>query len=284
MKTAKTQRKCLPLHVKAKIIEELSRGCSVTSVAKKYNIAKSTVCSIKNKKLKINDRVANALKPTTQCTLKTGEFPKLERKLYQWFISQRERNVPISGEIIKQKALDLKTKLKITKFNASSGWLQRFKKRYGIRFLKITGEKLSAQPESVDPFLKKLLDTIQEFGLNEQQIYNADETGLYWQLLPDKTYVSIKEKTAPGMKTAKQRITFLGCTNASGLHKLKPLVIGRAKNPRCFKNFYNPLIYTHTKNAWMTADIFRNWFFQHFVPEVSCKKFDFNFIVLLLCT
>ena len=91
MKTTKIQRKCLPLHVKAKIIEELSRGCSVTSLAKKYDIAKSTVSSIKNKKLKINDG------PTKQCTLKTGEFPKLERKLDQWFISQRERNVPISG-------------------------------------------------------------------------------------------------------------------------------------------------------------------------------------------
>ncbi|KAK9880168.1 hypothetical protein WA026_010040 [Henosepilachna vigintioctopunctata] len=159
--------------------------------------------------------------------------------------------------------------MNIANFNASDGWLQRFKTRFGIRFLKITGEKLSSQPELVDPFKQRLMQLIQELNLNENQLYNADETGLFWQLLPEKTYVSMSEKTAPGMKTAKQRVTILGCTNASGLHKLTPLVIGKAKSPRCFKNFVNPLIYRHSKNAWMTGEIFKNWFFKQFVPEVS---------------
>jgi hypothetical protein len=44
------------------------------------------------------------------------------------------------------------------------------------------------------------------------------------------------EKTAPGRKTEKQRITFLACTNSIGNHKVKPLVIGKAKTPRAFKN------------------------------------------------
>jgi hypothetical protein len=87
--------------------------------------------------------------------------------------------------------------------------------------------------------------------------------------LPGKTYVALAEKTASGLKMAKQRIRFLGCSNASGLHKLKPLVIGKAKNLRCFKNFNNPIVYTHSKNAWMSAEIFKNCFFQQFVPEVS---------------
>lgn len=176
--------------------------------------------------------------------------------------------MPISGNMLKQKALSLSTDLNIGSFNASSGWLQRFKIRYGIRFLKVTGEKLSAQPELVDPFKEKLMQVIEEFSLTQHQLYNADETGLYWQLLPDKTYVALAEKTAPGIKISKRRITFLGCTNASGSHKLKPLIIGKAKKPRCFKNFYNPLVYRNTKNAWMTAELFKNWFFQQFVPEV----------------
>lgn len=71
------------------------------------------------------------------------------------------------------------------------------------------------------------------------------------------------------MKTAKQKITILGCTNALGTHKFTPLVIGKAKNPSCFKNFVNPLFYRHTKNAWMTGEIFKNWFFQQFVVHTS---------------
>lgn len=38
---------------------------------------------------------------------------------------------------------------------------------------------------------------------------------------------------------------------------------------RCFQNFRNPVIYKSTKKAWMTDEIFKTWFFQHFVPEVS---------------
>lgn len=260
--------RCLSLHEKAQVLEDINKGLNVTLLAKKYGIAKSTVCSIKNKKTQILERVSNTFKLTKKCTLKKAELPEMEIQLYKWFLAQRERNMPVSGEMIKQKALNLCASLNISDFKASDGWLQRFKERYGVRFLKITGEKLSSQPELIAPFKERLKRVIRDHGLNEHQIYNADETGLYWRLLPDKTYVSLAEKTASGMKISKQRITFLGCTNASGLHKIKPLVIGKAKNPRCFKNFNNPLVYRNSKNAWMTCTIFRNWFFQQFVPEV----------------
>lgn len=103
-----------------------------------------------------------------------------------------------------------------------------------MRFLKITGEKLSSKPELIHPFKANLRNAIQEYDLNEHQLYYADKAELYWQLLPDKNFVSLSEKTAPGLNIAKQRITFLGCTNASDSHKVKPLVIGKAKNSRYF--------------------------------------------------
>lgn len=61
-------------------------------------------------------------------------------------LAQRERNIPVSGEIINQKALNLKSAMNIRNFNASDGWLQRFKTRYGIRFLKITAESYRLSP------------------------------------------------------------------------------------------------------------------------------------------
>lgn len=80
------------------------------------------------------------------------------------------------------------------------------------------------------------------------------------------------EKSAPGRKISKERITFLTCTNGTGTHKLQLLVIGKSKNPRCFKGFKNPINYANSKTAWMTASIFKNWFEKNFVPEV--KKFQ----------
>lgn len=205
-------------------------------------------------------------------TLKMSTYAKMEKALYKWFLKLREKNVPISGTMLQEKAKILQKKLDETSpFTASNGWLNRFKQRYGIRLLTISGEKLSSNPELVDPFKQKLKNKIEELAILPDQIYNADESGLYWKLLPDKTYVANTEKNAPGRKVAKQRITFLLCTNATGNHKLKPLVIGKSKNPRCFRNFNCPVYYKSSKSAWMTTQIFKSWFHDVFVPEVSVK-------------
>ncbi|XP_030766438.1 jerky protein homolog [Sitophilus oryzae] len=127
---------------------------------------------------------------------KKAELPELEIRLYRWFLAQRERNMPVSGDLIRQKALSLSVSLSVAGFKASDGWLQHFKQRHGVRLLKISGEKLSSQPELIDPFKARLRRVIQEHNLNEHQLYNADETGLYWQLLPDKTYVALAEKNS----------------------------------------------------------------------------------------
>lgn len=209
--------------------------------------------------------------PGKRKTLRASELPKMEKCLYRWFIKQRERNYPINALALKEKAkeIHLKLKEKDSAFNASDGWLQGFKKRFGIRLLKISGEKLSSQPQLVDPFKAILKAKIEEMGLCHDQLYNADESGLFWKILPDKSYVSSAEKSAPGMKTEKQRITFLCCANASGNHKLKLLVIGKARNPRVFKNFNCPTEYTSSKSSWMTSTIFRDWFHKSFVPQVK---------------
>ena len=52
-------------------------------------------------------------------------------------------------------------------------------------------------------------------------------------------------------------------------HKLKPLIIGKFENPRCLHHVNRnavPTIYTHSKNAWMTASIFEDWFHQKIFP------------------
>lgn len=277
-------KKFLTLFEKSKIIADYQQGIRITNLSKKYGIAKSTVCLIIKKKDKIMTVVNQSVRPSriTKRTLKNAEYPKMENALNKWFLRQRELNFPVTGDMLKHKALQLHQNLKKNNetFTASDGWLQKFKVRYGIRFLKMSGEKLSSAFENVSPFKAEFLQMIRTQNLTHHQIYNADETGLYWKILPDKTYVSSSEKTAPGLKQSKQRITFLGCTNASGSHKLTPLLIGKAKSPRCFKDFYNPCIYKNTKNAWMTQEIFKEWFFKHFVSEVSFKIDIFLFVIL----
>ncbi|XP_036347002.1 LOW QUALITY PROTEIN: jerky protein homolog-like [Rhagoletis pomonella] len=110
---------------------------------------------------------------------------------------------------------------------------------------------------------------MEELGLSREQLCNADESGLFWKLLPQKTYVSSLEKMAPGAKMEKQRVAFLCCSNATGSHQLKLLVVGHSRKPRCFKGFDCSVHYRHSKSAWMTGAIFKDWFHRSFIPEVT---------------
>ena len=67
--------------------------------------------------------------------------------------------------------------------------------------------------------------------LGGKKIQKTDETGLLWKCLPQRTLVSCGKKSAPGFKKAKDRLTVLGCTNATGTHKLKPVLIGKSAKP-----------------------------------------------------
>lgn len=264
------KRKRLTLKEKLKILDDYTNGNSVSGLAIKYGLAKSTICTIlKNKPKLLNNMKKTNFGSKHRSAIKDGGFPIMENKLFKWFQMQRKQHVPISGEILKLKAKEFHNQDYNGNFKASNGWLTRFKKRFGIRLLKQCGEKLSAREELVEPFKKELHKIIHDNDLSEEAIFNADETGLFWKMLPDRTYVHAEENSAPGRKMAKERITLLLCANASGSKIISPLLIGKAQNPRSFKNKVLPLDYAHSKNAWMTSLLFKNWFHEKFVPEVN---------------
>lgn len=69
-------------------------------------------------------------------------------------------------------------------------------------------------------------------------------------------------------------MTLLPCSNASGDLKLPLLVIAKSAKPRALKNVNVnalPAQYTSHKSAWMNGKIFKDWFFEKFVP--TTKKF-----------
>lgn len=102
---SKNSRKFLSLNEKCEILEYLKKGSSVTVLSKKYKVAKSTICSIKNKKDNILKCVNNTFYgPGKRKTLRSSELPKMEKSLYKWFICMRNKNLPVSGLMLKEKA------------------------------------------------------------------------------------------------------------------------------------------------------------------------------------
>jgi len=78
-------------------------------------------------------------------------------------------------------------------------------------------------------------DYVKANGFIPQQVFNFDETGLFWKNMPRRTYITEEVEALPGHKPRKDRLTLLLCGNASGDFKIKPLHVDRSENPRVFK-------------------------------------------------
>lgn len=192
----KRKHKTLNLSEKWEIIKRIDRGETPSEIAKVYDIGRPTVYDIVKNREKIEKFMKSVDdEPMNRKTLKTSEIPEVEEALFIWFKQQRNRNAPISGDILKQKAQFFYHEItKKTDFRASHGWFQNFKKRHGIRYMQMSGEKVSANESEIQEFIGKLDAKIIELGLDPEQIYNADETGMNWRQLPTKIFVTEEEK------------------------------------------------------------------------------------------
>ncbi|XP_055617640.1 tigger transposable element-derived protein 4-like [Toxorhynchites rutilus septentrionalis] len=167
-------------------------------------------------------------------------------------------NIPLSGVIIKEKANELAAKLEKKSFKASDGWFQKFVKRNGLSFKTASGESAAVDVGAAEQFKSDALPLLIA-DYSPQDIFNMDETGLFFKCLPNKTYC-FKSDKCHGGKNSKERITVVVATNMDGSEKLELLVIGKSAKPRCFKNIKNlPVIYKSNKNAWMVSALFEEW-------------------------
>ena len=97
-------------------------------------------------------------------------------------------------------------------------------------------------------------------GYATSDIYNMDESGVFFRALPDKT-LREKETECKGGKRSKERITAMFCVNMDGEFE-KTLVIGKSGKPMCFKSIDTrtlPVTWEHNKIAWMTSEIYQRW-------------------------
>ncbi|XP_035227659.1 tigger transposable element-derived protein 6-like [Stegodyphus dumicola] len=171
----------------------------------------------------------------------------------------RSLNIPIDGNVLKEQAHFFASKLNIKDFKASDGWLQKFKFRNGLSFRKVCGESAAVDTSSANEWKEeKLKLLLSEYAADD--VFNADETALFFKILPERTLAYKGDKCVGGNK-AKERLTVLIAANMTGSQKLPLLFIGKYLKPRCFlKNVQKiPAAYYANNKAWMTGNIYEKW-------------------------
>ncbi|KAG7172174.1 Tigger transposable element-derived protein 1-like 55 [Homarus americanus] len=172
-------------------------------------------------------------------------------------------------------------------FNASSGWLQRFKRRNKITNINIGGEGVSADRVAASDFPQFLREVMEKGQYTDDQVFNMDEYSLFWKKLPSKTFVVQSASKCRGWKLQKERITVLFNTNASGSCKLKLSVIHTAHKPDAYKKMDMTKLKVHWltgRKAWIFSALSLSWFDDCFVADVKkfCEQHNVPFNILLL--
>ncbi|UYV75787.1 TIGD4 [Cordylochernes scorpioides] len=205
-----------------------------------------------------------------------GEFPEIEEALFRWIRQANAMKLAINGNILKEKAILLALKMGQDNFEASNGWLER----RNIAFKRLHGKAGSVDANSVATWKGGIIPSLLA-KYSPQDIFNADETGLFYKLLPNQT-MTIRGEKCEGSKKSKEIITVLVCCNMDGSEKLPLLYIGKYRRPRCFHGMNIPSNYHFNKKAWMTGAIFTDWL-KKLDQIFKRRKRKFLLIYLYIC-
>jgi len=176
----------LTLQEKIDIIRASSNGkLSVRALGEQFKVGKTQVSEILKKKAEIlQEWETNGNSSSRKIFSKSSPGSDVDATVYEWFCRARAAKIPISGPLIQEKALEVASQLGLGDFKASSGWLEKFRKRHNISFKAVSGEAGSVDMDVVEDWQGKLGDLCKDYA--PEDIFNCDETGLYFRALPEK--------------------------------------------------------------------------------------------------
>jgi hypothetical protein len=238
------------------------------------NITQSTVSESLSAKFRHLDSEESTSNASQQQRERALRWPELDRALIKW-VQESQSTLPLTGEAIKEKAtrfwrlLDCYQGMEVPMF--SNGWLNSFKKRHQIKSRARFGEEASINNTLIQQQITQVQAIARMYPPCD--VYNCDETGIYWKMIPDR---GLSTEKLPGVKKEKERITAHFCCNADGSDKLPVWFIGKAAKPRCFGsaniNISNlNCIWRHNGKAWMVTEIMLEWL-QWFGRHVSQRR------------
>uniref|UniRef100_A0A8C9VDH0 HTH CENPB-type domain-containing protein n=1 Tax=Scleropages formosus TaxID=113540 RepID=A0A8C9VDH0_SCLFO len=284
----KLKRKNITLKDKLEIIKRIECGEKQKDIIASTGLTGSTIYTIFQNKEKIKqsaETLIGGYKLSKVSRSRHSILERMELLLLRWIEEQNTKGVLLSAMLIQEKALSLfeglKKKMldegdqtvKYVEFAASRGWFDRFRQRGFLHTLRLSNEAASPDTESAATFLDQLL----EGGYDARQVFNMDETGLFWKRLPSKTFMSQEEKKVPSHKPSKDRLALLLGGNLKGDVKLKPLLVYHSENPRALKGMLRsvlPVIWRSNHKSWVTQDVFMDYVRSYFSPFVEkyCRE------------
>jgi len=190
------------------------KGKTDKQMATEMNIPASTLSTILQGEEKIRQQATDGMEGFRN---RQTTFPKVDEALWTWCEHVMSSKGYLSDDVLTRKALQFAEGLGIDKdaFKASNGWLQRFKERHSLKLKTLHGEATTVSVGDIDTERERLQHLISQY--DQDDVYNADETALFWRMAPTKT---LSNTPRSGEKVIKDRVSvMLGC-NMTGMSLL----------------------------------------------------------------
>lgn len=135
-----SKRKCLRLVEKSKVLEEIDKGHKKKDVAAKFGIPSSSLSTILKNRESISRQCDELTCEPSRKRMKLCQYEDVNEAVLKWIRMIRDKNVPLSKTLIQEKALEYAKLLGHSDFQASTGWLEKFKIRHGMHQKVFSGE------------------------------------------------------------------------------------------------------------------------------------------------
>lgn len=142
----------------------------------------------------------------------------------------------MSGGLLPARASRIAEQLGVAAFKGSPHSIQNWARRFNLHNVALWGTGGSADAAGAADRVAEIREEPWEY--DPERIYNVDDTGLFFRCIPHRAYVLAgQRRRARGTKAmnAKDLVTLVLACNATGTHKIPVAIIGKAKQPLCFK-------------------------------------------------
>lgn len=318
-KSLKQKRKSFTVKFKAQLVKEYLEG--------KWSSPKSFMNAYNNKQENednhlslrtfekwiadgnIEERARNlyALSASDDRLLKRrkGLYSSIETRVIEYIDIANQRlshvGLGLTQAIMQKRALQFaKDELdeeQFQDFKASNGWFHRLCKRHNIKSIVLHGEGNEIPEEErikmMGTMKAEVMQHMEEHDIKLENVFNADQTGLFYRKFPNRMYVSnnsnhdkkdSREQRGTKAMKDKDRITVMVATSATGT-KLPLAFVGKSKTPKCFalrRAGGRKFFYTHQKKAWFDQQITKWWFVEVFIPWYINHHGTKNHCILML--
>jgi len=175
-------------------IDALQKGSftSIREAARSYDIPKSTLCD------RIRERPTRRDARPTNCKLTTIE----ELTLVQWILSMDQRGLAPRPDAVRQMATLLLEKRSNSNSNSYIGqrWVINFVRRHQALQCRYNRKYDYQRAKCEDPqvirdWFRLVKNTIAKYGIQEQDIYNFDETGFQMGVISTTKVITSAERS-----------------------------------------------------------------------------------------